>query len=133
MGFELAAEHLHHIGALFRAVDADVGEAQDRIGAVQRQPAPAIFKEGADRHRLPRSGHQVAGIGDQKTALRDPRYIAVIIGHGGANFGTLGEQLKQFEPREIDVVILPCGDKMGIDPGHRQRSMIVTAETPGAP
>ena len=45
-----------------------------------------------------------------------PIEIAVIAGHRRADIRVLGEQLEQFEPGEIDVVVLARGHEMGVDP-----------------
>ena len=76
MAEEAGAEHLHELRRLVRRQRLAVGsEADDRVGAVERDPAAAPVEKGAQRGQFGVAGDQVASIGDQDIAGRNPLAI----------------------------------------------------------
>ena len=105
----------HEFGRLVGRLDLAGGvEAEDRIGAVKREPAAPAFEEAGQGGDLFRFGQQVAGVGDEEVRGLQPRDVRKVHRHRRSDFGQFGEQLQQLQPREIDVVIFARGDQVDL-------------------
>ena len=118
MGDELAAQCLHHQRCPARAaIEAIVEQAQHRIGAVQRIPAAAIAHPLAQRFLRGQGRHHVAGIGDEHVGGENGVEMAIILEHASPHARVFAQQLQQFQPGEVHVVIQAADDQHAIDAG----------------
>ncbi len=85
---EARSEQRHERRIFIGAVDlAVVGEAQQRIGAVEREPAAAALEPAGDRFGLGGIGDEVAGVGDEQVGGDDPVGVGIVAAYRGADRG----------------------------------------------
>jgi hypothetical protein len=90
---EATAERLHEgvVGA--RAAEALGGEIENRVGAMQRDPATAAHHDVAERVLLDFGRSEIACVRDQKIDFRDGLGIGEAVGNPCLDIQMLGQQL----------------------------------------
>src|SRR3546814_7984934 len=94
--------------------------------------APAVRQPSAKEFRRRERRSHVAGVGDQDIGLAQRIKRLVILEHAGADPLVLGEQLQQFEPREVHVMPDAAADQHAVDP-RRMRLLLAHALAPSRP
>ncbi|MNN20454.1 hypothetical protein D3C81_1337340 [compost metagenome] len=104
---ELGAQGRHEVRRPVRGVyQTVIQEAQDRVGPMQRVPAPSPFQPGAQSHLLLEAGDHLAGISHQEIGSLDGLEIRVILENPHPDALVLAQQLEQLQAGEVDVVVL---------------------------
>ena len=81
---------------------------------MQRKPLPAAAYEIRQALRFLCRRHHVTGVGDQEIAGADRVDVGVVGTDLHLDARLLRQQLEDFQPREVDVVVLATGDQVDI-------------------
>ena len=79
-------------------------ELNDRVGRVQREPAPTTFKKTLKRLLFSQGRPHIAGIGDQQFRSADCILLRIVLANSRDNIGLFRQKLEQLQTREVGVV-----------------------------
>lgn len=82
---------------------------------MQRIPAPTAFHIGSQRLLFVESRHDIAGVGHQEIGFADGGNIGIILKYPNAHAFVFCQQLQNFQPCEIDIVIFAGRDERDLD------------------
>src|ERR1700692_531458 len=74
-------------------------------------PTSTAIQECAQRLLCFERRDHVAGVGHDEVRFRDGGGIPIVLEYPDADAFVLGEKLEQFQPGEVDIVVLSAGDQ----------------------